>query len=107
VYSLGRIGRDLLDCLVSDDVPPLFVVLLESMLSAERGARPSMSEVHRTATWLANELVAPPEAPAARVSFPEMEQTIEMEALEPDLEATHKSGPITSELAAQVAGEIG
>jgi serine/threonine protein kinase len=107
VYSLGRIGRDLLDCVASEDVPPLFVVLLESMMSAERGARPSMSEVHRTTTWLANELVAAPEAPAPRVSAPEIEQTIEMEALEPDLEVTHKSGPITSELAAQVAGEIG
>jgi serine/threonine protein kinase len=107
VFSLGRIGRDLLDHVANEDVPPLFVVLLESMIAADRGARPSMAEVHRTAAWLAAEHAAGPDEPAPRLSEPEVEHTIEMEALEPDLEVTARSGPITSELATVVAGEIG
>lgn len=92
VYSLGRIARDLLDCIVGDNVPPMFVALLDSMLAADRDARPSAVDVRNTAAWLANE-----HAPADGVPDPSPEITSDAVS----------TGPITSEIAAAVAGEIG
>ena len=92
VYSLGRIGRDLLDCIVGDDVPPMFVALLESMLAEDGSARPSSLDVRNTAAWLANE-----HAPSNAVPEPSPEITSDAVT----------SAPITSEIAAAVAGEIG
>jgi serine/threonine protein kinase len=84
VFSLGRIGRDLLDGAAGDEIPPMLVALLDSMIAEDPAARPSSASVRNTATWLAAELATE----------------------EPDVEPTVRSAPITSELAAEVAGEI-
>ena len=89
VYSLGRIARDMLDCVVRDDVSPLLVALLGSMLDYDPKARPTSADVRNTAAWLAGELGPEPE------SVPD-----------PASETSAKSAPITSELAVAVAGEI-
>ena len=86
VYSLGRIARDLLDCVEDHDVSPMFTALLHSMLSDDPHLRPSSVEVRNTAAWLAAEL-----GPDGAVA----DATIEP-----------PSAPITSEIAATVAGEI-
>lgn len=98
VYALGRIGKDLLACARSEEASPLLVALLDSMTATHRDARPSSLEVRNTAAWLIAELAAEDEsaadAPAAS-GVPE-----------PASETTVRSAPITSEFAAEVAGEI-
>lgn len=86
VYSLGRVGRALFDCVTTEETSPLFVALLESMTAEDHDARPASEYVHQTAAWLADQL--PAEAVPA----------------EPPPE---RSAPITSEVAIAVAGEIG
>jgi serine/threonine-protein kinase len=93
VFALGRIGRDLLDCAARDDVSPLLVALLDSMIAEDPLVRPSAAQVKATAAWLAGELGPEPDA----------EMTVEMTAELPP----ERSAPITSEIAATVAGEIG
>jgi serine/threonine protein kinase len=90
VYALGKIGRDLLQCVLGEDVPPMFIALLESMIVADRTARPSSAEVRNTAAWLAME-----HAEEATAAIPE-----------PTSETTQRSAPITSEIATAVTGEI-
>ncbi|HEY5925511.1 MAG TPA: protein kinase [Kofleriaceae bacterium] len=88
VYSLGRVARDLLDCVGGDDVSPMFAALLHSMLADARSQRPTSADVRNTAAWLAEEL-----GPAASAG--------------PDTdEVAVPSAPITSEIAPTVAGEI-
>lgn len=137
VYSLGRIGRDLLDCATTNDVPPMFAALLESMLADDPSARPSSAEVRNTAAWLASQL-APTEMASQEASTPESASVdwdaaldldsaspgvpdadsaiIELEAelpnfngrvSDPVIEVGSGSAPITSEFAATVSGEIG
>jgi hypothetical protein len=87
IYALGRIGRDLLDSTAR--VSPLLVALLDSMIADDRAARPSAAQVRSTAAWLAGEL-GPEAVP------------------EPTADTgSQRSSPITSEIAAAVAGEIG
>jgi serine/threonine protein kinase len=92
VYSLGKIGSDLLDCAGSEDIPPIFAALLESMVAADRTVRPASRDVRDAAAWLAMQLA--PEAGDAGDGIPEPTKT------------TERSKPITSELAAAVSGEI-
>jgi len=84
VYSLGRIGRALLDRVTDDDGSPMLVALLDSMVADDRDARPASDYVHQTAAWLADQLPAQPAVSGA----PE------------------RSAPITSEVAIAVAGGI-
>ena len=85
VYSLGMIGRALLECVVGDEVSPLFIALLDSMTAEARDARPPSADAHATAAWLSTQLPvqAIPEATSERTA------------------------PITSEHASIVSGEIG
>lgn len=95
VYSLGRIGRDLLDCVLRDraDVSPLFVALLGSMLDFDPKVRPTSADVRDTAAWLASELGD--DAHRGDEAVPQ-----------PTSDSSARSAPITSEIAAAVAGEI-
>jgi serine/threonine-protein kinase len=126
VYSLGRIGRDLLDGASSSDVPPMFAALLDSMIADDPRARPSSAEVRNTAVWLATQL-APSAEPAVDwdaaldLDTPASDADadaaiIELEAelpnfngrvSDPIIEVGSGSAPITSEFAATVSGEIG
>ncbi|HEX5060801.1 MAG TPA: hypothetical protein VFV99_15640 [Kofleriaceae bacterium] len=83
VYSLGRIGSALLDCVTGDEQSPMLVALLDSMTADDRDVRPASEYVEQTAAWLAGQLPAQPVAVAAE-----------------------RSAPITSEVAIAVAGEI-
>ena len=105
VYSLGRISRDLLDRVLDDDTPPMFSALLHSMVATDPALRPSMAEVHRTAAWLVMEMEDRARDVEAVVADP---PTLIAEPIadEPELEITLISEPITSEMAAEVAGEI-
>ncbi len=94
VFSLGRIGRDLLDCAGRDEISPMLVALLDSMITEDPTARPSSASVRNTATWLSAELATEETAPPPDAVPP------------PDAEPTMRSAPITSEIAAEVAGEI-
>jgi serine/threonine protein kinase len=84
VYSLGKIGRALLERAHVDDVSPLLVTLLESMTAESPSARPRSSDVHSTASWLLKELA------------PQLDA-------EPEPE---RGALITSEAAPTVSGEI-
>lgn len=90
VFSLGKIGRDLLQCVLGEDVPPMFITLLESMIVTDRKARPSSAEVRNTAAWLAME-----HAEEAFAAVPQVTS-----------ETSQRSAPITSEIATTVTGEI-
>jgi serine/threonine protein kinase len=89
VYSLGRIAKDLCECVEEGDVPPMFSAIIDSMLAADRTHRPSSAEVRDVATWLANEQAAMMQAPVP-------------EQLPPQPSST----PITCEDATSIVGEI-
>lgn len=130
VYSLGRIGRDLLDCAAGNDVPPMFVAVLESMLADDPSARPSSAEVKSTTAWLASQLspahaatgdwdaaldldTPPPgldteaDAEAAIIELEAELPNFNGRISDPLIEIGSGSAPITSEFAASVSGEIG
>ena len=90
VFSLGQIARDLLDCVVNEDIPPMFAALVSSMLAFDPAARPSSAEIRNTTAWLAMEHA---EQPSNAVPEPVSDSSV-------------SSRPITSEFAAQVSGEI-
>jgi serine/threonine protein kinase len=129
VYSLGRIGRDLLDCADSTDVPPMFAALLDSMVAEDPQTRPSSAEVRNTAVWLATQLA--PASDRAEPASVDWDAALDLDAATPsaadadaaiiELEAelpqldlripeptdpASGSAPITSEISAVAAGEI-
>ena len=93
VFSLGMVARDLVDCVADEPIPPILGALVDSMIAFDPAARPASADVLATATWLAAEHAGPDSSASA--------------APEPVSEASMRSRPITSEVAAVVSGEIG
>ncbi|HEY5947221.1 MAG TPA: protein kinase [Kofleriaceae bacterium] len=102
VYSLGMIARELVES-TGEVVPPMFAALLGSMIAFDPTVRPSSIEVRNTATWLTNELA--PEAALADDGNDWGELSMD-DATVTTADSGTNSAPITSEIAAAVAGEI-